>query len=61
MTLLRGVMMVLSKKKKRIANERILVNPEEKCIKCGRSLKGTIHHFYCEFCHWGDWKPWNKK
>ena len=33
--------------------ERLKVNPLNKCILCGKSLKGSIHHFYCDDC----WQP----
>lgn len=42
--------MTLTRRKKRIKEERLLCNPKEKCMKCGVSIKKTPHHLYCPDC-----------
>jgi hypothetical protein len=43
--------MALTRRKKRIKKERKNCNPEEKCLKCGESLKDDSHHFFCNSCY----------
>ena len=45
--------MTLTKRKKRVKKERKKINPDEKCRRCGASLKNNRHHFYCNDC----WLP----
>ena len=52
----RYVLMSLTKKRKKILEERKKLNPDGKCIKCGKDISKSKHHFYCDECHWGDWE-----
>lgn len=45
--------MTLTKRKKRVKKERKKINPDNKCKRCGKSLKNSPHHFYCSEC----WLP----
>lgn len=45
--------MTLTKRKKRVRDERKVVNPNNICRSCGKSLKDNKHHFYCNAC----WLP----
>jgi len=43
--------MTLSNRKKRFAQERKKCNPKNKCLKCGGSMKGASHHYFCNACY----------
>ena len=45
--------MTLTKHKKQVRDERKVANPDNVCCSCGKSLKGSTHHFYCNDC----WLP----
>ena len=45
--------MTLTKRKKQVRAERKVVNTDNICRGCGKSLKGSKHHFYCNDC----WLP----
>jgi Zn finger protein HypA/HybF involved in hydrogenase expression len=43
--------MSLTKNQKRMQKERKRCNPENKCLNCGKNLKGSKHHFFCDDCY----------
>ena len=37
--------------RKQLKAERIICNPKNKCVKCGRGLSKSPHHYFCRDCY----------